>query len=48
MGIPLMKTKTAAYAIGAFIGGVAGCYYASYKASTCPGDFFMKISIFIL
>jgi branched-chain amino acid transport system permease protein len=48
MGVPLMKTKTAAYAIGAFIGGVAGCYYASYKASTFPGDFFLNISIFIL
>ena len=48
MGIPLMRTKTWAYAIGAFFGGMAGCYYAVYKGSTFPGDFSLNISIFIL
>jgi branched-chain amino acid transport system permease protein len=48
MGIPLMRTKTWAYAIGAFFGGMAGCYYAVYKSSTFPGDFSLNISIFIL
>ena len=48
MGVPLMRTKTWAYATGAFFGGVAGAYFASYKSSTFPGDFFFNISTFIL
>jgi branched-chain amino acid transport system permease protein len=48
MGIPLMRTKTWAYATGAFFGGVAGAYYASFKSATFPGDFFFNISVFIL
>jgi branched-chain amino acid transport system permease protein len=48
MGVPLMRTKTWAYATGAFFGGVAGAYYASFKSATFPGDFFFNISIFVL
>ena len=48
MGIPLMRTKTWAYAIGAFFGGVAGAYYASFKSGAFPSDFFFNISIFLL
>ena len=48
MGIPLMKTKTWAYATGAFFGGVAGAYFASFKSSTFPNDFNFNISAFIL
>jgi branched-chain amino acid transport system permease protein len=48
MGVPLMRTKTWAYASGAFFGGVAGAYYAAFKSSTFPGDFFFNISVFIL
>jgi branched-chain amino acid transport system permease protein len=48
MGIPLMRTKTWAYASGAFFGGVAGAYYASTKSGTFPDDFFFNISVFIL
>ena len=48
MGIPLMRTKTWAYASGAFFGGVAGAYYATFKANTFPGDFLFQISTFIL
>jgi branched-chain amino acid transport system permease protein len=48
MGIPLMKTKTLAYAIGAFFGGWAGAFFAVYKGSTFPGDFFLQISVLIL
>jgi branched-chain amino acid transport system permease protein len=48
MGIPLMRTKTWAYATGAFFGGVAGAYFASFKQSTFPGDFSFNISAFIL
>ncbi len=48
LGVPLMRTKTWAYAAGAFFGGIAGAYYASYKTATFPDDFFFNISIFIL
>src|SRR4029079_6631403 len=48
MGVPLMRTKTWAYAAGAFFGGIAGAYYASFKSATFPGDFFFNISLFIL
>jgi branched-chain amino acid transport system permease protein len=48
MGVPLMRTKTWAYATGAFFGGVAGAYYASYRSGTFPDDFFFNISVFIL
>jgi branched-chain amino acid transport system permease protein len=43
-----MRTKTWAYAIGAFFGGLAGCFYAIEKNSTFPGDFSLNISIFVL
>jgi branched-chain amino acid transport system permease protein len=48
MGVPLMRTKTWAYATGACFGGIAGAYYASFKSATFPGDFFFNISVFIL
>jgi branched-chain amino acid transport system permease protein len=48
MGIPLMRTKTWAYASGAFFGGVAGAFFASFKSSTFPNDFSFNISAFIL
>ena len=48
MGVPLMRTKTWAYAAGAFFGGIAGAYYASFKSGTFPDDFFFNISVFIL
>ncbi len=48
MGVPLMRTKTWAYACGAFFGGVAGAYFAVYKSSTFPQDFYFNISVFIL
>jgi branched-chain amino acid transport system permease protein len=48
MGVPLMRTKTWAYAGGAFFGGVAGAYYGSFKGGTFPGDFYFNISVFIL
>jgi len=48
MGVPLMRTKTWAYAIGAFFGGVAGAYYASFKQGAFPADFFFNVSIFLL
>src|ERR687888_1508723 len=48
MGVPLMRTKTWAYATGAFFGGIAGAYYAVFRSATFPGDFFFNISVFIL
>ena len=48
MGIPLMRTKTWAYAIGAFFGGIAGAYYASFKSGAFPSDFYFNISVFLL
>jgi branched-chain amino acid transport system permease protein len=48
MGVPLMRTKTWAYASGAFFGGVAGAFYAAFKSNTFPGDFYFNISVFIL
>jgi branched-chain amino acid transport system permease protein len=48
MGIPLMRTKTWAYASGAFFGGMAGAYYAFFKSATYPNDFYFNISVFIL
>jgi branched-chain amino acid transport system permease protein len=38
MGVPLMRTKTWSYATGAFFGGVAGGFYASYKSGAFPDD----------
>jgi branched-chain amino acid transport system permease protein len=48
MGVPLMKTKTWAYALGAFFGGVAGAFYASFKGGAFPSEFFFNISVFLL
>jgi branched-chain amino acid transport system permease protein len=48
MGIPLMRTKTWAYASGAFFGGIAGAWYASFKVGVFPDDFLFNFSIFIL
>jgi branched-chain amino acid transport system permease protein len=48
MGIPLMRTKTWAYASGAFFGGVAGAWLAVDIASVFPDQFFFNISVFIL
>jgi branched-chain amino acid transport system permease protein len=48
MGVPLMRTKTWSYATGAFFGGVAGAYFASYRSGTFPDDFKFQISVFIL
>ena len=48
MGVPLMRTKTWEYALGAFFGGVAGAYYASFKSGAFPADFYFNISVFLL
>jgi branched-chain amino acid transport system permease protein len=48
MGVPLMRTKTWAYASGAFFGGIAGAWFATFKSGVFPDDFFFNISVFIL
>ncbi|HET7573222.1 MAG TPA: branched-chain amino acid ABC transporter permease [Gaiellaceae bacterium] len=48
MGVPLMRTKTWSYATGAFFGGVAGAYFATYNSGAFPDQFFFNISVFIL
>jgi branched-chain amino acid transport system permease protein len=48
MGIPLMRTKTLAYAIGAFFGGVAGAYFAIFTSSANPDSFQLNFSVFVL
>jgi branched-chain amino acid transport system permease protein len=48
MGIPLMRTKTWAYAIGAFFGGVAGAYIAAFNSGAFPTQFDFNISVFLL
>jgi branched-chain amino acid transport system permease protein len=48
MGVPLMRTKTWSYALGAFFGGVAGAYYASFRAGAFPADFYFNFSVFLL
>jgi branched-chain amino acid transport system permease protein len=48
MGVPLMRTKTWAYALGAFFGGIAGAYYASFKSGAFPSEFYFNVSVFLL
>jgi branched-chain amino acid transport system permease protein len=48
MGIPLMRTKTWAYAIGAFFGGIAGAYVATFNSGAFPSQFDFNISVFLL
>jgi branched-chain amino acid transport system permease protein len=48
MGVPLMRTKTWSYAIGAFFGGVAGAFYSSFRSGAFPSDFYFNISVFLL
>ena len=48
MGVPLMRTKTWSYAIGAFFGGVAGAFLASFRGGAFPADFYFNFSIFLL
>jgi branched-chain amino acid transport system permease protein len=48
MGVPLMRTKTLAYAIGAFFGGVAGAFYAELTTGANPDSFAFSFSVLIL
>src|SRR5207247_8668168 len=46
--IPRMRTKTWAYAGGAFFGGIAGAYIATFNSGAFPTQFDFNISVFLL
>ena len=48
MGVPLMRTKLAAYAVGAFAGWLAGVSYAIYTNAVIATNFTFSISITLL
>jgi branched-chain amino acid transport system permease protein len=48
MGVPLMRTKTLAYATGAFFGGVAGAYFAEFTTGANPDSFAFTFSVLVL
>jgi branched-chain amino acid transport system permease protein len=48
MGIPLVKTKLLAYAIGAAFGGMSGAFLGTYYTEVNAGQFQFGFSIFIL
>ncbi len=48
MGVPLMRTKLAAYAVGAVAGGIAGVAYSVEIAGVSPDSFDFSKSIILL
>ena len=48
MGVPLMRTKLWAYAIGAIFGGFAGAVYGSFINGIFPTGFSFQISVIVL
>lgn len=48
MGVPLMRTKLSAYAVGAFSGGVGGVAYVSHVGGVFADRFNFSISIILL
>jgi branched-chain amino acid transport system permease protein len=48
MGVPLMRTKLAAYAVGAFAGGLGGVAYASHTGAVSIDTFNFAVSIILL
>jgi len=48
MGVPLVKTKLMAYAVGAAIGGISGAFQASFLNTVNADQFRFSFSIFVL
>ena len=48
LGVPIVRTKLAAYGVGAALGGVSGAFLASYLSTASPHQFTFSFSIFIL
>jgi branched-chain amino acid transport system permease protein len=47
-GVPMVRTKLAAYGVGAALGGLSGAFLASYLSTVSPTQFTFSFSIFIL
>jgi branched-chain amino acid transport system permease protein len=48
MGIPLVRTKLLAYAMGAAFGGMSGAFLGAYFTTVNAGQFAFSFSIFVL
>jgi len=48
MGIPLVRTKLSAYAMGAALGGIAGAFLGAYTTLIDPEAFQFGFSVFVL
>jgi branched-chain amino acid transport system permease protein len=48
MGVPVVRTKLAAFMIGAMFSGFAGAFYASYVSFISPDAFDFSISVIVL
>ena len=48
MGIPLVRTKLLAYALGAVFGGFSGAFLGAYSTIVVPDQFQFGFSIFVL
>jgi len=48
MGIPLVRTKLTAYAIGATFGGMSGAFLGAFNTTVNAGQFAFSFSIFVL
>jgi branched-chain amino acid transport system permease protein len=48
MGIPLVRTKLMAYAIGATFGGMSGVFLGAFDTTVNAGQFAFSFSIFVL
>jgi branched-chain amino acid transport system permease protein len=48
MGVPLVKTKLSAYAVGALFGGLGGVAYSEVVGGALPDSFSFQQSIFVL
>jgi branched-chain amino acid transport system permease protein len=48
MGIPAVRTKLSAYAIGAAFGGMSGVFLGAYHTDVTGDDFAFSFSIFVL
>lgn len=44
-GVPVVRTKTAAFVVSSFYGGVAGALLASYQSYVAPGQWNLHLSI---
>ena len=48
MGIPLVRTKLYAYALGAAFGGISGAFLGAYSTLVVPDQFQFGFSVFVL